>query len=122
MTVMEAIHQIDTLKHNTCTQSEKLFWLSQLDGMAKALVLDTHQGATGDFFGYTEHTPVDTQLLIPDPFVGVYRYWLEAQIDYACGEFVRFNNANAMFGIHWRQFADHYHRTHAPKTVHNRFH
>lgn len=122
MTVAEAIRQIDSLKHNTCTQEEKLAWLSQLDAMVKTLVLDTHQTRTPAFTGYTPQTPGDTQLLIPDGFSAVYRYWLEAQIDYANGEYVRFNNANAMFAANWRRFEDYYHRTNAPKTTANRFH
>ena len=121
MTLTEAIYHIDTLKHNTCTQLEKRAWLSQLDAMVRNLVLDTHEGAFAPFYGYTGQTPGDTQLLIPDDFFPVYRYWLEAQIDYANGELVRFNNASALFAAHWRQFADHYHRTHAPKTAANRF-
>ena len=121
MTVSQAIQQIDALKHNTCTQGEKLAWLSQLDGLVKALVLDTHTPATPAFLGYTPQTPGDTALLIPEEFSAVYRYWLEAQIDYVNGEYVRFNNASAMFAAAFRQFADHYHRTHAPKTTRNRF-
>ncbi len=121
MTVSEAIQQIDSLKHNTCTQGEKLAWLSQLDSMVKILVLDTHKPESPVFTGYTPQTPGDTRLLIPEEFSSVYRYWLEAQIDYVNGEFVRFNNANAMFAAEFRRFADHYHRTHAPKPTQNRF-
>ena len=121
MTISEAIQQIDSLKHNTCTLVEKLDWLSQLDGMVKVLILDTHEGETRDFAFYTPQTPGDTQLLIPEEFSSAYRYWLEAQIDYVNGEYVRFNNASAMFGAVLQQFADHYHRTHSPKNYRNQF-
>ncbi len=122
MTLMEAIHQIDALKHNTCTYAQKVTWLSQLDALTKTMILDAGKAAKTVFSGYDETTPADTPLLIGAPFEEVYRYWLEARIDYANGEFTRYNNANAMFQTVWQRFADHHLRTAAASKENNRFH
>lgn len=45
MKIIEAISRIDSLKHNTYTQSDKVTWLSRLDSMVKAEIIDTHEGA-----------------------------------------------------------------------------
>lgn len=43
MKLMEAIRRIDELKHNTYTTGEKIAWLSELDGMVKKQIIDTHE-------------------------------------------------------------------------------
>lgn len=45
MKISEAITKIDALKFNTYTQSEKIAWLSTIDGMIKREIIDTHEGA-----------------------------------------------------------------------------
>ena len=55
-----------------------------------------------------------TVLLIPAPYDEVYLRFLEAQMDYANGEFERFNNSNAMYAAAWSAFVNYYNRTHMP--------
>ena len=45
MKIIEAINRIDSLKHNTYTQGEKLIWLSEVDWDVKKNIIDTHEGA-----------------------------------------------------------------------------
>ena len=42
MTIIEAINKVDSLKPNGYTQSDKVGWLSVLDGAIKRSVIDTH--------------------------------------------------------------------------------
>lgn len=122
MTILEAINQVDNLKYNTYTQGDKIAWLSRLDGMAKRLIIDTHDGAeAGDFSGYNDKTSLDTQLLIPSPFDSVYIRWLETMIDYANGEYDKYNNSMLMFHAEYDSYADFYKRTHMPKGKGTRF-
>ena len=115
MKLIEAITRIDKMKSNPYELSEKLTWLSALDGMVKAQILDTHRG--GDALcalPYTEETPDDTQLLIPAPHDQIYIWWLGAQMDYWSGEITRYNNAMALFNAGYEAFANQYHREHPP--------
>lgn len=116
MKIIEAISRIDDLKHNTYSQSDKIVWLSKLDSMAKRLVIDTHVGGEYvSFTGYNADTDLDTEMLIPEPFDDAYLRWLEAQIDYANGEYKKYNNSIDMFNTIWNGYKNWYNRTYMPK-------
>ena len=115
MKVMEAIDRTDSLKHNTYTYGEKVEWLSRLDGIVKAQIIDTHEDGDDIVFdGYTEKD-MDKELLIPMPFDEVYIRGLEAQIDYYNGEIERYNNSVMMFMNAYDTYSRHYNRQHLPK-------
>lgn len=113
MTVSEAIRRIDLQKQNTGTRQEKLNWLSELDGLVKAKILDTHGAAAAVQLPYEDPVAETLELLVPPPYDGMYLWWLEAKIDYQNGEFVRFNNAMELFCALYRDYADDYHRQHS---------
>lgn len=116
MKIIDAINRIDSLKHNTYTQHDKVQWLSMLDGKVKSLVIDTHEGGEGiSFTPYDTTTDLNTQLLIESPFdEEVYQRWLEAQIDYNDGETDRYNNSIEMFNTVYSAYENYYNRTHMP--------
>ena len=119
MTIIEAIISVDAITPNTYTQGEKIRWLSNLDGNIKAEIIDTHEGHEAvEFEGYTEITPIDTVLLIPSPYDDIYTSWLQMQIDYANGEFNKFNNSSAIYNSRYAAFERYYNRTHMPLTKH----
>lgn len=110
MTRMEAINRIDAVKPNVYGQEEKLRWLSVLDGIVKKEIIDTHEGAqTVPPEGGTE-----AELLAPHPYDDMYIHWLEAQIDYAGGEYGKYNSSMAMFKAVFEAFEKYYHRSHKP--------
>ncbi len=116
MTIMEVLYRIDAVKPNSYTQSEKIKWLSSLDGVIKNNIIDTHEGGEDVVFnGYNENTDISTTLLVPAPYDDIYLRWLEAQIDYANGEYGKYNNTlvayNDAYDLYWR----YYNRTHMPK-------
>ena len=115
MKIIEAITQIDNLKHNTYSQKDKLNWLSRLDSMAKRLVIDTHVGGEFVLFtGYNADTDLNTDMLIPEPFDDAYLRWLEAQIDYTNGEYNKYNNSIMMYNTAFQAYRNYYNSTHMP--------
>lgn len=116
MKIIEAITQIDNLKHNTYSQNDKVQWLSRLDSNVKRLVIDTHEGGEEvRFSGYTAETDPNTVLLVEEPFDEVYLRYLEMQIDYANGEIEKYNNSAMLYNEAWLAFQNYYNRTHMPK-------
>ena len=116
MTLLEAINRIDVLKPNGYSQAEKIQWLSNLDGIVKREIIDTHEGGESvTFNGYTEETSLTTELLVPAPYDDVYLRYLEMQIDYANGEYGKYNNSMAMYDTSYSTFQRYYNRTHMPK-------
>ena len=115
MTVIEAINYTDDIKPNNFAQETKLGWLSKLDGMIRAEVVDTHEGGEdAPFVGYGEED-LGAVLLVPPPYDDIYVKWLEAQIDYANNEYEKYNNSAAAFNSAYTAFSGQYHRTHMPK-------
>ena len=114
MKIIEAINQIDSLKHNTYSQDNKVTWLSRLDSMVKKHIIDTHEDEV-DFSGYDSLTDLQTELLVPAPYDEVYLRWMEAQIDYHNGEYETYNNAIEMFNTTFNSYQNYYNRTHKPK-------
>lgn len=116
MTLIEAINRVDALKPNAYTQSEKIEWLSTLDGMVKRFVIDTHEGGEGIVFkGYDDETPLDTELLVKAPYEDIYIAWLESKIDYHNGEYVKYNNSITRYNDIYQGYCNDYNRTHMPK-------
>lgn len=122
MKLGEALARIDQGMHNTCPVEVKISWIATLDQMVKLGVIDTHEGGTAvGSVAYDPETDMDTQLLIPPPFDGVYLRWLEAQICYANAEYGRYNAALSMFKSEYEAYAKWYNRTHMPKGARMRF-
>ena len=115
MTIIEAINAIDSLKHNTYTQEDKVKWLSKVDWYVYCEMISTHEGRDDvEFHGYDNSTPMDTVLLIPAPYDETYLRYLEAQIDYMNGEYGKYNNSMTMFNESYAAYERQYNRTHMP--------
>lgn len=116
MTIIEAINRINAVKPNSYDQSQKVKWLSALDGIVKKEVIDTHEGGEEVVFnGYTDETLLTTNLLVPAPYDDVYIRYLEMQIDYANGEYAKYNNSADVYNEAYTAFKRYYNRTHMPK-------
>lgn len=115
MKIIDAINQVDSMKPNVYSYADKVRWLSTLDYAIKKEIIDTHEGADKvDFHGYDDNTPQDTELLAPAPYDRMYLRWLESQIDYANGEYDKYNNSMVMYNTEYTAFERYYNRTHMP--------
>jgi hypothetical protein len=114
--INEAINQLDALKPNTYSGSEKIVWLSRLDAIIKKHIIDTHEGGDVTFTGYDEGTDQSTELIVEEPYDEMYIRWLEAQIDYANGEYERYNNSVELYNKAYEEYKKYYNRTHTPKS------
>lgn len=116
MQICEAIAQINSLKPNTYSDKQKIYWLSQVESMIKRLVIDTHEGGEQiSFAGFTENTDTETELFMPEPFSMGYVYWLEAQIHYANEDIDMYNSAIMMFNASFTEYKADYKRNHVSK-------
>lgn len=114
MTIIDAITHIDNIKPNNYSQEDKVKWLSNLDWTVKVDIIDTHEGAGGEEFSGYDTSDLSRELLVPPPHDDMYIKWLEAQIDYANGEYGKYNNSVAMFNAAYSAYANYYNRTHMP--------
>lgn len=122
MTIAEAIQSIDNYKPNTYSEMDKIQWLSKLDGVVKMEIVDTHEnGENVPFNGYDENTPLDTELIAKAPYDDIYTSWLESRIDYANGEYAKYNNSITVFNTAYSSFASAYNREHMPIGVKTKY-
>lgn len=119
MTIQDAINKINERKPgNTHSDEWKIMWLSNLDGLIKAEIIDTHvQLEPVEFVPYTPATPYDTVLLVPAPYDMIYIYWLEAQMCYADNEIDSFNTAASMYSNMLGSFRQNYNMNHQPAST-----
>lgn len=118
MTLIEAINGAGVLRRNSgYSQDDMTRWLSQLDGMVKAEILDKFEGAESiEYNGYDANTPENTVLLIPHPYDMVYLHWLAMQIDYANQE-ASYVASQTMFNTAYVAFERWYFSAHKPKQI-----
>ena len=115
MTLIEAITRIKTLKPNTFLKQDIIRWLSILDGIIKKEIIDTHEGGESvTFNGYNEQSDLTVDMLVPAPYDDIYIRWLEAQMDYANGEYNKYNNSVAIYNEAYTNYERYYNRTHMP--------
>ncbi len=98
MTALEIIQEVDETLHNAYPLERKLTWLSQVEEM----VLQLH-GRCGEA---AEATPMEAQTQLRSPMASLYHRYLEGQIHYANQEYLKFNNAIALFSADWQEYAN----------------
>ena len=122
MTIIEAIGIVNTLKPNNYTELDKVGWLSEIEGMIKHEIIDTHEGGEDIVFnGYNQDTNTDTKLLISEPYDDVYIKWLEAKIDYNNAEYTKYNNSSIAFNNAYSALERYYNRHYMPKQTKLKF-
>lgn len=115
MTIREALETFDRLRPNIFTRHDKIRWLSALDGRIRREVIETHEpdeDTPETFAGYTDTTPLTTELLAPYPFDDLYLKWLAAQADFHTREVGNYNNSLAMFEAGYEDYRNWYNSTH----------
>lgn len=106
------IEYVDKVKPNIFGDEEKFQWLCDLDGMVKRLVMQEEDGVH-----YAFPDDMDTHLLVPHPFEGIYAQYLEAQIDLHNRDYKTYNNSVMVFETTFANYKKAYIREHRPKSA-----
>lgn len=105
MTISELFAYVDEIKPNAFSEEHKIIWLNELEARIQKEVLLRWRGEWAQY-RWPEDRDVEPLLEAPDD--AMYRHWLEAQIDYANGEYDKYQNTAAMFNQVWDEFAAHF--------------
>lgn len=112
-TINEIISYFDAQCPNQFEQETKVKWLSQCDEQIFNEIIKPRENAPAEeFIGYTAETPLETQLLVPEPFAEIYRYWLQKSVDYTTRDINAYNNSLLMYQQYYKNFLDYYNRNH----------
>lgn len=106
MTVIGAIRMADGLKNNDYSMEMKIAWVNEIEGKVRMEIM--HEKT---FVPFALPDDEDAQLAAPVPYDKLYRYYLCAMIDYANGEYDKYQNSMAMFNESYGDFWRHYIKT-----------
>lgn len=108
MTALEIIQETDETLHNGYPLERKLGWLTQVETMVAKL----HErcGEPVD----SQPVTAQTQLAAPLPYACLYGHYLAGQIHYANQEYLKYNNAMALFSALWQEYANSLRRNSCP--------
>ncbi len=101
MKIGDVIAYADRVKPNAFDTADKLIWLNEVEGLVQSEVLMI---APADMVEYTPETDLATELLVSSPHDKIYRAYLVAMIDFANGEYSRYQNTLAVFNGYFSEF------------------
>lgn len=110
-TIRNIVDRVDELRPNQYSEAMKLAWLSELEGKIAADVMLMRIDEIRNL-EYSHPESMEAEPLVTYPHQEVYVYWLMAQIDFANGEYNKYQNSmemyNQYFGNYVRWFANTY--------------
>lgn len=109
MKLSEVIAMVDEIKPNAFSDDTKTAWINECEGLVQTEVL---LWATEEIVTYHYADDKDKELLAQPPHDKIYGAYLTAMIDYANGEYNKYQNTmqlfNGYFGEFMRWFALNY--------------
>ncbi len=103
MKIAKVIEMVDALRPNTFDEEQKVRWLAELDGTIGAEVMLMGH-AQLQYLNYQYPDDMETMLLVQFPYDKMYEAWLTAKIDYANGEYDKYQNSMQMFNAAYEDF------------------
>lgn len=101
MTLSELFGYVDEIKPNAFSNERKTVWLNELEARIQRDVLLRWPGG---MVRYRWPEDAGASPLLDAPDDAVYRHWLEAMIDYANGEYDKYQSTSAIFNRMWDEF------------------
>ena len=115
MTVSQVIEAVDEVKPNAFSNEEKVRWLNEVEGKVQTEVLLL---ASEEIITYTYEKNKDAELLVQPPHDKLYPAYLEARVDYANGEYDKYQNTMQMFNAFFGEFVRWFATIYSPADTH----
>ena len=109
-TVNDVIKYVNDIKPNAFTDDTLTEWLSECEGSIQTEILCI---ASGDVITYSYADNKDTELIVKPPHDKLYGFYLLAMIDFAHGEYKKYENTMQLFNAALSEFAKWFVRTHS---------
>lgn len=111
--IQKIIEQVDENKPNAFSKQTKVEWLAELDGRLATDVFLMDILET-QLLHYQFPDDLESETLVKFPHDGMYAHWLEAKIDYANGEYDKYQNSMEMFNAAHGSFVRWFASTYEP--------
>ena len=114
-TVKGTIDMVDEMKPNAFSNAAKTQWLNECEGLVQTEVLLL---AGEEIITYDYERNGDTELLAQPPHDKIYWAYLSAMIDFANGEYNKYQNTMQMFNTFFSEFMRWFALTYSPADTH----
>ena len=112
MTLGQLIDDVKELKPGCAfTDKQLTSWVNEVEGMIQT---DVMLFAIDDIRPYDYDSCKDHELLVAFPHSKLYKSYLCAMIDFANGEYDKYQNSMQMFNSHWNEFVKWFARNYRP--------
>lgn len=113
MRILDAVTQVRAIKPNPYPDEVLVRWLGEADGLIwEEFLCKMRGGGVQPMLPYeATQYGMEQELLVPDPYSGIYSHYLAAQIDYHNGDIDRYNNAMVRYNNALSAYTDHVMRT-----------
>lgn len=101
MKIKDVIAYVDRVKPNAFDKSDKIYWLNEVEGLVQTEVFLRGED---ELIEYGADTDLDIELLVRSPHDKIYRTYLAAMIDFANGEYSRYENTITQFRTFFSDF------------------
>ena len=115
MTLAQIIEQVDEIKPNAFSDDAKTIWINEAEGLVQTEVFLFN---TVDVVQYNYAEDKDKPLLVDPPHDKLYRAYLSAMIDFANGEYDKYQNSMQVFNAHFGEFQRWYANVYQPADAH----
>ncbi len=102
-TIRQIIARVDDVKINAFNEETKTAWIAELDGkIALDVMLMSIEDAQRLQYAYP--TDLESEPMVKFPHDSLYDLWLGAKIDFANGEYNKYQNSMEMFNAHYGNY------------------
>lgn len=114
-TLSSVITQVDDIKPNAFSNDTKTQWLNEAEGLVQTEVL---LWASEEIITYSWAEDRDKELLVQPPHDKLYWAYLCAMIDFANGEYNKYQNTMQLFNSHFSEFMRWFANNYRPADTH----
>ena len=111
MTLLRAVTGADLIKPNAFSPVTKTRWINECEGMAQTQVFLL---PPAEIIEYDWDEDQQTELMVHAPHDKLYGYYLAAMIDFANGEYNKYQNTMTMFNAAFSEFMRWFATTYRP--------
>ena len=115
MRIAEVLRLADSVKPNDFSEEAKLSWLNEAEGLVQTEVMLL---ATDEVIVYRWPEDAETELLVKPPHDKLYTAYLYAMIDFANGEYNKYQNTMKIFNAHFGEFMRYFAERYRPADTH----
>lgn len=100
-TLSGVIAMVDEIKPNAFSDGAKTLWINECEGLVQTEIF---LWAPEQIITYRYEEDKDTELLVSPPHDKIYWTYLTAMIDFANGEYSKYQNTMQLFNSHFEEF------------------